>query len=104
MVRFLVLYTTPKDIEAFERHYHEVHIPLAKKLAGLRRYTLSHNVAPIRGGKPYYLIAELDWDSMDDLKKAFQSPEGQATAEDVDILEKLSPGVYSMIYELEEMV
>jgi uncharacterized protein (TIGR02118 family) len=61
-------------------------------------------VAPIRGGNPYYLIAELDWDSMDNLKKAFQSPEGQATAEDVANLEKLSPGVRSVIYELEEML
>jgi uncharacterized protein (TIGR02118 family) len=38
MVRFLVLYDQPEDPEAFDRHYREVHIPLAKKLPGLRRY------------------------------------------------------------------
>ncbi len=102
MVRFLVLYNAPTDPEAFERHYREVHIPLAKQLAGLRRYTLSRNIAPIRGGEPYYLVAELDWDSMEALKQAFQSPEGQATAADVAHLAKLSPNVRSMIYELEE--
>lgn len=90
---------------AFEQHYHEVHIPLAKKLPGLRRYTLSRNAAQIRGGDPYYLVAELDWDSMEDLKEAFQSPQGRATAEDVSKnLEKLNPGVHSMIYELEEIL
>ncbi len=101
MVRFLVLYDTPPDPEAFDRHYHEVHIPLAKKLQGLRRYTISRNVAPIRGGKPYYLIAELDWDDMAALQQAFQSPEGRATAADVPKL--ASQGVHSMIYELEEV-
>ena len=32
MVRFLVLYDTPADPEAFDRHYREIHIPLAKQL------------------------------------------------------------------------
>jgi uncharacterized protein (TIGR02118 family) len=40
LARFVVLYDTPSDIEAFERHYREVHIPLAKHLPGLRRYTV----------------------------------------------------------------
>jgi uncharacterized protein (TIGR02118 family) len=39
--RFLVLWGTPQDRAEFDRHYREVHIPLAKKLPGLRRYTQS---------------------------------------------------------------
>ena len=31
MVRFLVVYDTPEDPEAFDRHYREVHIPLATR-------------------------------------------------------------------------
>lgn len=103
MVRLLVLYQEPSDPGAFWRHYREVHVPLAHQLAGLRRYTLSRNIAPIRGGEPYYLVAELDWDSMADLQAAFAAPEGRATAKDVAHLEQWSPGVYSMIYELEEV-
>lgn len=100
MVRFLVLYDESEDREAFYRHYQEVHIPLAKKIPGLRRYTVSRNARPIRGGDAYYLIAELDWDDMDALQRAFRSPEGRATADD---LAKLAPEgrVRSMIYELE---
>jgi len=100
MVRLLVLYDTPPDPEAFDRHYREIHIPLAKKLQGLRRYTISCNVTPIRGGKTYYLIAELDWDDMAALQQAFQSSEGRATAADVPTF--ASHGVHSMIYEIEE--
>jgi uncharacterized protein (TIGR02118 family) len=103
MVRFLVLYNKPSDIEEFEQHYREVHIPLAKKLPGLRRYTLSRNMTPIQGGEPFYLIAELDWDEMDLLKQAFASPQGKATGRDVANLAQWSPGIRSMIYELEEV-
>ena len=102
MVRFIVLYDQPEDAEAFDRHYREVHIPLAKKLPGLRRYTISRNARPVRGGDLYYLVAELDWDDIEALQRDFRSPEGQATAADVA---KLAPEgkVRSMIYELEEV-
>jgi uncharacterized protein (TIGR02118 family) len=103
MVRFAVFYNQPHDVAAFEAHYRDVHIPLAKKLPGLRRYTLSRQVKALRG-EPYYLVAELDWDDMAALQAAFQSPDGQATAQDVtDHLDRMSPGIRSMIYELEDV-
>jgi len=105
MVRFLVLYEKPNDVKAFEHHYREVHIPLTKKLEGLRRYTLSRNIAPIRGGEPYYLVAELDWDDLPSLQRAFQSPEGRKTGQDVaDNLARWCPGVRSMVYELGDVL
>ena len=64
MVRFLVVYETPSDPAGFDLHYQQVHIPLGKKLPGLRRYTISRNAAAVRGGEPFYLVAELDWDDM----------------------------------------
>jgi uncharacterized protein (TIGR02118 family) len=102
MVRLLVLYSQPSDTDAFERHYRDVHIPLVKRLAGLKRYTISRNVAPLRGDA-YYLVAALEWDTLDAAKSALQSPEGQATREDVANLEVFSPGVRTMIYELEDV-
>jgi uncharacterized protein (TIGR02118 family) len=101
MVRFLIAYETPVQPDEFDRHYREVHVPLAKKLPGLRRYTVSRKPAPIRGDA-YYLVAELDWDDMASLRAAFESPEGRATAKDVA---NLAPrgGVRSMVYEVEEI-
>ena len=101
MLRFLVLYDTPADPEAFDRHYREIHIPLAKQLPGLRRYTVSRNHQPVRGDRSYYLVAELDWDDMAAMRQAFASEIGQATAADVP---KFAPtGVSSLVFEVEEV-
>jgi uncharacterized protein (TIGR02118 family) len=80
--RFLALYETPADPAAFDQHYHNVHIPLARQLSGLRGYTIGRDIVSLRGDAPYHLVAELNWDTMDELRAAFASPEGRATAED----------------------
>jgi len=101
MVRFLVLYDMPEDPEAFDKHYNEIHIPLAKQLPGLLRYTVSRNVTPGRG-KQHYLVAELDWDSMEAMQAAFASEIGQQTGADVP---KFAPGdkSHTMIFEVAEV-
>ena len=101
MVRFLVLYDTPEDPAAFDKHYNEIHIPLAKQLPGLLSYTVSRNIAPVRGGKQYYMIAELDWESMADMQAAFGSAIGQQTAADVPTF--APTGVASVVYEVAEV-
>ncbi len=104
MVKFIVLYSTPEDPVAFERHYRDVHIPLVKQMPGLRRYTIGRHVPAPGGGKPYYLIAELEWDTMDSLQKARQSPQGQATAQDAaSLVRSTGTSFRSMAYEVEEV-
>jgi uncharacterized protein (TIGR02118 family) len=103
MVRFLVVYPQPSDPAAFDRHYFEVHVPLAKCLPGLRRYTVSKAPARIRGAEPFYLVAELDWDDMEALRRDFASDLGQETASDVERLAELCPGVHSMVFELHDL-
>jgi uncharacterized protein (TIGR02118 family) len=81
MARFVVLYDTPSDVEAFERHYNDVHLPLAKQLPGLRRYTRSYEPTAVIG-EPCYMVVMLDWDDVAALEAAFGSEIGQRTAED----------------------
>ena len=100
MVRFLVLYNTPEDPAEFDRYYREVHILLAKRLPGLRRYTISRDVGLIRGPEAYYMVAELDFDDRAALESAFASPEGQAAARDVPKF--ATGGAHSMVYDLED--
>jgi len=80
----LAMYNTPADPTAFEQYYHGTHIPLAKRLPGLRSYTINRGplVSPA-GAPPYYLIATLSFDSMEAIQAAFASPEGKAAAADI---------------------
>ncbi len=41
MARMVVIYKVPADVAAFDKHYYEIHVPLAKKLPGLRKYEVS---------------------------------------------------------------
>jgi uncharacterized protein (TIGR02118 family) len=80
----LVLYHQPTDRSAFDSYYAANHVPLAKKLPGLRRYTISRGEPGVPAGKPEtYLVAELDFDSMADFQNALGSPEGAAATADV---------------------
>jgi uncharacterized protein (TIGR02118 family) len=76
-------------------------VPLTKKLPSLRNYTVSRNLAPIRGQAPIYMIAELDWDDMASLQRDFASPLGQEARQDLDKLTELCPGISSMTFQLD---
>jgi uncharacterized protein (TIGR02118 family) len=101
--RFVVLWGQPNDPAAFERHYRDVHIPLALEIPGLRRYTLSRDMTLVRGEERYYLVAELDFDNITSLRAAFESPQGRATASDVANLARHAP-IESMSYQLEDIL
>jgi uncharacterized protein (TIGR02118 family) len=83
----IAIYKTPKDPAAFDKHYFEVHIPLAKKLPGLIKYDVGRSpiISPT-GHSDTYCIGTLHFESMDAIKIAFASPEGQDCAADRRIL------------------
>jgi uncharacterized protein (TIGR02118 family) len=80
--RLLVQYGQPADPAAFDRHYRDVHVPLARKIPGLVRFTIAH-AQPLGGESVPYLVAELDFASEADFGAGLQTAEGQATAADV---------------------
>ena len=41
MAHVVVMYKTPKDTAAFDKYYFETHVPIAKKIPGLRKYEVS---------------------------------------------------------------
>ena len=84
MADLIALYKTPQDSAAFDKYYFENHVPLAKKVPGLRKYTVTRGpIATPAGASPLYLIATLTFDNMAAIEAAFASPEGQVTAADV---------------------
>ena len=84
MAKLIALYKTPKNAAAFDAYYFTKHVPLAKKIPGLRRYDVSSGPVGAPGGPAgIHLIATLYFDSMADIQAALGSPAGQATAADL---------------------
>jgi uncharacterized protein (TIGR02118 family) len=84
MTKLLVLYNQPKDPAAFDRYYFATHVPIAQKIPRLRTYIVSRETPrPLGPGSAPHLVAELHFDSPQDLDAALKSPQGQATAADV---------------------
>jgi uncharacterized protein (TIGR02118 family) len=82
----IVIYKTPKDVEAFNKHYFEVHIPLAKKLPGLKKYEVSQGpVIDLGGATDTYLVGTLEFDSLAAIQTAFATDIGQACRKDREI-------------------
>jgi uncharacterized protein (TIGR02118 family) len=83
MARLIAIYGTPKDAAAFDKHYSETHIPLAKKIPGLRKFEVSSGpVVAAMGSLSVHLIATLHFDNMQAIQTAMTSPEGMAAAAD----------------------
>lgn len=84
MARLLVMYKTPRDAAAFDKHYFEKHVPLAKTIPGVRKYEVSQGpVMSPMGGATYHLVAILQFDNVAAIQSAFASAQGQAAVADV---------------------
>ena len=99
MARLVVMYMTPKDAVAFDKYYFETHVPLAKKVPGLRKYEVSAGgVGSPADDSGVHLIATLEFDDMAAVGAAFASPEGQAAARDVQVF---APGDMARMFIFE---
>jgi uncharacterized protein (TIGR02118 family) len=104
MAHMLVIYREPRDPKAFDEHYFNVHIPLAKTLPGLRRYEVSRRpVASLAGDPAPYLVGTLYFDSLAAIKSAFATPEGRACAADRRILAPNDDDLQMYLFDSEEV-
>ncbi len=84
MYQVTVLYNHPEDPTAFDRHYRETHAPLAAKIPGLQKFTMSW-AGPAADGSPapYHLVATLYFESAEQFAAGFNGPEGKAAQDDL---------------------
>ncbi len=99
MARMVVIYQIPKNVEAFDRHYFEIHVPLAKKIPGLRRYEVSDGpiITPV-GTSNVHRIGTLYFDDLAAIEKAFASAEGQAAGADRRLFAPDDSGVQMFLF------
>jgi uncharacterized protein (TIGR02118 family) len=99
-----VIYKAPKDKIAFEKHYFDIHVPLAKNLPGLNKYETSDgSIISPTGHTETYFIANLYFDSIDAIKKAFATEIGQQCAVDRKILAPNNADVQIYLYDTKEI-
>lgn len=94
--KLFAVYKQPSDPAAFDRYYYTTHVPLAKTIPGLLSYEVSRgDVLGMQGKHSTYLIAILEFESMQSIADAIASPQGQATAAD---LANFAPAGADMIW------
>ena len=83
MVKLVALFKKPADVDAFEKHYTEIHTPLAQKMPGLRKLEVSRFTGSPGGEPKFYLMAEMYFEDKGAMFAALGSEEGKAAAKDV---------------------
>ncbi|MFS0785645.1 EthD family reductase [Shouchella sp. 1P09AA] len=84
MAKLVALYKQPEDKQAFDEHYFNVHAPLTEKIPGLKEMNVTtFSGTPMGDASPYYLMCEMKYDSMEDLKNGMRSDEGKASGKDL---------------------
>ena len=77
MAKIIVLFGKPTDPALFDKQYWEDHVPIAKKMPLLKKYTVDRVVGAPRGEPAYYQIVELEFENMDSMKSALNSQAGR---------------------------
>lgn len=84
MVKLTALFGHPENPDAFEEYYANTHTPLVHKILNLQRFDQGKVIATPDGSEPpYYRVADLWFENMEQLQSSLGSPEGQEAAQDL---------------------
>ncbi|KMY44803.1 ethyl tert-butyl ether degradation protein EthD [Bacillus sp. FJAT-27916] len=84
MVKLIALYKQPKDKEAFDEHYFNVHGPITEKIPGLQRMEVTKIVGtPMGKESDYYILCEMYYENHEALQNGMRSAEGKASGKDL---------------------
>ena len=95
-VKLTVVYGTPEDADAFDKHYFGVHVPIVERWPKVQRI----EVAKVTGGpmgspSPYHLITEIYFADESGLNEALGSPAGAEAAQDFGAI--MTPGSFMTV-------
>jgi uncharacterized protein (TIGR02118 family) len=84
MAQLLIMYNQPADPAAFDSYYFATHVPIFAKTPGIRATLFSKGPMHVLAGtSDIYLVAEVTFDSMDDLQAGLASEPAQAAIADL---------------------
>jgi len=76
MVRIISLHRPPPDPASYDDYYRRVHIPLARRIPGVRQIRFGR-VCKMEDGSspPFHLVSDVYFDDVASLESALESPE-----------------------------
>jgi uncharacterized protein (TIGR02118 family) len=78
--RLIILFPTPSDAQDFEKTFREEHEPLVRAQLGANRRMTAGTVVPLgTDSTPYHWMAELHFDTIQELNEAVASDGGLRT-------------------------
>ncbi len=83
MVKLVVLYKKPANVQEFDDLYFNTHLPLANKMPGVKKVEIARVEGSPAGESDYHLIAEVYFDSKEELQASMASPEGRAATKNL---------------------
>src|SRR3989440_10176968 len=79
-VKLMVMYPTPKDVQAFERLYQDEHVPMAvKKLGGKKKVGATKGQGSPQGKPAVYRVSEGPFPSLQALHACAAAAGGEET-------------------------
>jgi uncharacterized protein (TIGR02118 family) len=82
MIKMIVIYSQPKEIEKFEAHYFAKHLPLIKQLPHLLDFSVQRVKSTQNTEQTAYLVTELKYADEDSFNLSFVSEEGRIAQKD----------------------
>lgn len=80
--KFIAVYRKPADVEAFDRHFQEVHKPLCEAVPNLSAMVVNRVTGSPRGEADLHMIVEMHFEDREKMMEGLMSEAGMATAKD----------------------
>jgi uncharacterized protein (TIGR02118 family) len=94
--KLIVMYPTPRNVDAFERAYSEEHLPLAApifKAAGATKVVLTKIASAATGTASIHRLAEIHFPSLDSLNTCAASQPGRDALADASRISNGGPPI-----------
>lgn len=83
MARFIALYPEPEDVEGFEQHIREVHLPIVDRWPDTTAVTTSRITGTPRGTEaPYHLAITVDYPDDETMRRSLGSEASREAGRD----------------------
>lgn len=94
MVKFMVMFFKPGDLEAFENTYNDF-LALVERMPGIRRRQVVGVLGSPMGETRYYRILEVYYENYEQLQESLTSPQGQEAGRE---LGRLGTEAFEMLF------